>query len=1256
MDVRLPDFLQPYLQKAKHLVAQGAVNEINFSGSTYQVHVLEPEQNVDVWSFLQLDTHGLLVDRFCGCEESFDSAACEHLAAAYLRIFSRPPLPLHEHFEASLWNQLCSLYAKKIGYEGDLLRRSGKGTYSFESSSGKLLFQMTARGTLQSELEDIIEKKRRETEETSLKFSNLSETEMLLWRQGRPSERLLYELSFWSDIAKWLFLLQEQQQDTYKITFEYSSDGVPNRLKVVFKGLTAEFYLSQANLPQLIPALATVKSPLPVHGFQGASIDRMLYEPSTGILHLEHKYAKETGNASSDQAADATKTVLFDTWRYVPSQGFFPKEDHALLSGSTVQGDQIGQLFSFYLPVLQRYLEGAALHPKPQPLHYHLRFDADWNLHIEAYLFQIGDLTQGQSRDFGEWVYLSGDGFYRLAERPFADIDQVVKAADVADFVTDQRVWLLGQAGFSPHLTGLEAEISYRVQPDHSLSFHSTIAIDEEPGRYKDFGAWIYIADQGFFAKVARSGSARSPVRPGAVVPEVSVPLFIRMMQDELQQIPGFFRSQCPVLSAGVKLHLTESKGILISPVYQLDTDVTEEIHLYGEYVYVANEGFFELPAHCRPPEGYASDVLISPRAVPAFIGDELDALMPYVVEIDHRLERPSMLQLILKGIERVQQHGYEWYRMEMVYQSGRAEIPLCEVWQALVRKEHYLFSEVGLLNLRGRAFDWLRAIKADRVKTSENVILLSILEVIRLHALNDLQPTHGNSPEDVECRKRFKRLLTLEERTAPDIKGLASELRSYQMTGVRWLWSLYQHRLSGLLCDDMGLGKTHQAMGLIAAIANQRDDSSATRRILVICPTSVIYHWQEKLAAFLPDVRVFAYYGARRSLTDFQPQDQILLTTYGLWRRDCDQLKNLTFDLAIFDEIHMAKTHTSLLHTTLLSAKATMRLGLTGTPIENRLREVKALFDIVLPSYMPGEREYREFFLKPIEKDNDPARKGLLRKLIHPFVLRRRKEEVLQDLPEKTEEIVHCQLSVEQVQLYREALALSRPTIMRQIQETSQPLPYLHIFALLSRLKQICNHPAAYLKQVENYQNHSSGKWDLFVELLAEARASGQKVVVFTQYLLMLDIFERYLDEQNISHATIRGATIDRGEQIRKFNADPNCEVFLGSLQASGLGVDLTAGSVVIHYDRWWNAARENQATDRVHRIGQTRGVQVFKLVTKGSFEERIDQLISTKGQLMDETIAVDDQEALKNFSRDELIQLLQDVETVISDDRDER
>lgn len=260
----------------------------------------------------------------------------------------------------------------------------------------------------------------------------------------------------------------------------------------------------------------------------------------------------------------------------------------------------------------------------------------------------------------------------------------------------------------------------------------------------------------------------------------------------------------------------------------------------------------------------------------------------------------------------------------------------------------------------------------------------------------------------------------------------------------------------------------------------------------------------------------------------------------------------------------------------------------------------------------------------------------------------------MLTDLPEKIEEISYCPLLPQQQQLYRETLEQSRSAILQEMGEEGSRVPYLHVFALLARLKQICDHPAVYYQNSENYEQYQSGKWERFVELIEEVLGSSQKMVVFSQYLSQLDIIEDYLKEKGIGFAGIRGATVRRGEEVKRFQNDPNCQVFVASLQAAGLGIDLTAASVVIHYDRWWNAARENQATDRVHRIGQLRGVQVFKFVTRGTFEEKIHRMIERKGRLMEDVVGVDDQEIIKSLSRDQILELLKDVEIGKEDQMD--
>jgi Helicase conserved C-terminal domain/SNF2-related domain len=265
--------------------------------------------------------------------------------------------------------------------------------------------------------------------------------------------------------------------------------------------------------------------------------------------------------------------------------------------------------------------------------------------------------------------------------------------------------------------------------------------------------------------------------------------------------------------------------------------------------------------------------------------------------------------------------------------------------------------------------------------------------------------------------------------------------------------------------------------------------------------------------------------------------------------------------------------------------------------------------------------------------------------RLIAPFVMRRLKSAVLDELPEKFEDFRTCALSEMQVRLYREAISTKGVELVEQIRAGARRLPYIHVFALLNLLKRICDHPALALNKIEQYQDYQSGKWELFQELLFESLDSGHKVVVFSQYLGMITMIERLLSTLGVEFATLTGASVHRGEIVRRFNDDPACRVFLGSLKAGGAGIDLVGGSVVIHYDRWWNAAREDQATDRVHRIGQRSAVQVFKLITEGTLEEKISAIVARKRHLMDSVVQTDDPHLNKIFTRQELLELLRPV-----------
>ncbi len=467
--------------------------------------------------------------------------------------------------------------------------------------------------------------------------------------------------------------------------------------------------------------------------------------------------------------------------------------------------------------------------------------------------------------------------------------------------------------------------------------------------------------------------------------------------------------------------------------------------------------------------------------------------------------------------------------------------------------------------------------------------------------------------------------------------KGLLTTLRPYQKTGYDWMRYLRRAGLHGVLADDMGLGKTHQAMAFLLSLYEE----GAKRPSLIVAPTSVLDPWIQKIRQFAPGLRPFRYYGGDRKPEMLRlPGQRAIVTTYTVLIRDIDTLSAIDWETVILDEAQYIKTSATQFARAAKQLNAGTRMALTGTPIENRLDELWSLFEFCLPGYLGSQEKFRDRFEIPIVRKNDFLALAKLKKLIAPFKLRRMKSEVLQDLPPKVEDLRMCELSDHQAALYRAMVEKDAKSLAEDLKDTAKRIDYISVFAALSKLKRICDHPALVIEGGRS-RDLVSGKFEAFKELLDEALRSGQKVVVFTQYLQMMDIIEEHLRQLRVPFQEIRGNTKDRAQAMRVFNDDPNCKVFVCSLMAGGLGIDLTSASVVIHYDRWWNAAREDQATDRVHRIGQRRGVQVFKLVTKGTLEEKIDKMISAKGELMNSVVDVD-AATFKRFDREELIELL--------------
>ncbi|MDU4960490.1 MAG: DEAD/DEAH box helicase [Sporomusaceae bacterium] len=445
---------------------------------------------------------------------------------------------------------------------------------------------------------------------------------------------------------------------------------------------------------------------------------------------------------------------------------------------------------------------------------------------------------------------------------------------------------------------------------------------------------------------------------------------------------------------------------------------------------------------------------------------------------------------------------------------------------------------------------------------------------------------------------------------------GIRGSLRAYQQTGFKWLKSLAVHGFGGILADDMGLGKTLQVLTLLL------HDKISGVPSLVIAPTSLLYNWQEEAARFAPELNVVVVSGQQ---TERQEQlrtlaaADLIVTSYGLVKRDIELYKRYRFRYCFLDEAQNVKNPDTMSAKAVKQIHAGSRFALTGTPIENSLTELWSIFDFVMPGYLRSRKQFSSRFENPIARDGDPDMLRELNRHTQPFILRRMKKNVLNELPPKIESKLNCEMTDEQAKLYAAWLLQTRADFEQELADNGFGGSRIKILSLLTRLRQICCHPSLFL---ENYQG-GSGKLEALWELLQEALAGGRRVLLFSQFTAMLALISRQLEAAGISYYYLDGATKaqERLTLANSFNAGER-SVFLISLKAGGTGLNLTGADMVVHFDPWWNPAVEDQATDRAYRIGQKNSVQVYKLIARGTIEDKIFKLQQKKKELIDALI----------------------------------
>ena len=467
----------------------------------------------------------------------------------------------------------------------------------------------------------------------------------------------------------------------------------------------------------------------------------------------------------------------------------------------------------------------------------------------------------------------------------------------------------------------------------------------------------------------------------------------------------------------------------------------------------------------------------------------------------------------------------------------------------------------------------------------------------------------------------------TIKEDSVEDIKipeSLDKTLRYYQKTGFRWLKVLDNYSFGGILADDMGLGKTIQILSVLIDYLENTEDKEK-RASIVISPSSLTLNWENEIKKFTNKVKTLVIRGnineRKRKIENIENYD-LVITSYDLLKRDVDlyKKKDYKFRFAIADEAQYLKNSNTQNAKAIKELKANTRYALTGTPIENSLSELWSIFDYIMPGYLFTYRKFKNLFEIPISRDNNENAMKKLRMLIEPFVLRRTKKEVLTELPEKTVTILSNEMEEEQEKIYLSYLADAKEEVANELQISDNGQSRIKILALLTRLRQICCHPSLF---IDGYKGGSS-KLEQCMEIVEDATNSGHKILLFSGYTSMFEILEKELKERNIKYFKLTGSTkIDeRIELVDEFNENKDIKVFLISLKAGGTGLNLTGADMVIHYDPWWNASAENQATDRAYRIGQKNNVQVYKLITKNTIEEKIYELQQKKSELIDNVL----------------------------------
>lgn len=562
------------------------------------------------------------------------------------------------------------------------------------------------------------------------------------------------------------------------------------------------------------------------------------------------------------------------------------------------------------------------------------------------------------------------------------------------------------------------------------------------------------------------------------------------------------------------------------------------------------------------------------------------------------------------------------------------------------LRKKFYRLKDGTYISLeKNSSLDFLENltdnIEIEDENVEENSIKLPIYRALYLEKIFKNMPN-----TNIQKNEYYKNMISQIEDRQIDLSTkippkLNAELRTYQKIGYKWLRTLEQYKMGGILADDMGLGKTIQLLAVILSYVQKNKGN--VKPSIIICPSSLALNWYNEIQKFTSTLKALVISGdylERKRKIEEIGKYQVIITSYDSLKRDIDLYKNYCFKYVVADEAQYIKNNNTKNSKAIKTINAETKFALTGTPIENSLSELWSIFDFIMPGYLYKYKKFKELYETPIIKEQNEDVMNKLKKQIEPFVLRRTKGEVLTELPDKTVTILNNEMSEEQYNIYMSYMAQARKEIMSQIDINGFEKSQIKILSLLMRLRQICCHPKLFLREYEG----ESSKLNQCIEIIQDAVLGGHKILLFSSYTSMFEIIEEKLKNIGVKYLKLTGQTRvgERIELVDKFNTDENIKVFLISLKAGGTGLNLTGADMVIHYDPWWNLSAENQATDRTYRIGQKRNVQVYKLITKNSIEEKIYELQQKKAKLIDNMLSTD-ATFINKLSKDDILALFE-------------